>query len=278
MRTAAPPWAGPKAQPAPAQSDFQHAGRGAPYAANTDSRRPKPASTSKLTAPVNFGDRPLRWMSTEVLAARGAPSQARLSRAAAGTTCAAAQPSGCIRARRVGARPSSPQLQRDRNPAHAHSAPDTAATDPPEHAPAWPWQAALPQKECSPAQRPRSAASGELESRRRRAQLARRAPMVCPNREPRGGHVPLRRGAAGGGVAGAASRNQSPPSRQRATQRRRSACWLQALDAPQTRQTAARVLPCIPTKPTASASDRGWQTAVSLNRSEATRGSLSVLP
>ena len=79
-------------------------------------------------------------------------------------------------------------------------------------------------------------------------------------------------------MAGAASRNQSPPSRQRATQRRRSACWLQALDAPQTRQTAARVLPCIPTKPTASASDRVWQTAVSLNRSEATRGSLSVLP
>ena len=93
VRTAAPPWAGPKAQPAPAQSDFQHAGRGAPYAANTDSRRPKPASTSKLTAPVNFGDRRLRWMSTEVLAAHRPDSHTRLSYAAAEASRAAPEPS-----------------------------------------------------------------------------------------------------------------------------------------------------------------------------------------
>ena len=67
-------------------------------------------------------------MSTKVLAAHGPPSQARLSRVVAGTTCAAAQPSGWRRGKRVSALPSSPQLQRDRNPAHAHSAPDIAAT------------------------------------------------------------------------------------------------------------------------------------------------------
>ena len=125
VRTAATPWAGPKAQPAPAQSDCHYAGRGAPYAANADAHHPKPASTSKLTAPVNFGDRRLRWMSTEVLAAHGPPPQARLSRAAAGTTCAAAQPSGWSRGKRVGDPPCLHHIQRARNPTHAPAAQDT---------------------------------------------------------------------------------------------------------------------------------------------------------